>query len=223
MAEQGSKMPSNFLRGALWILFILGLVVGLARVTALRWWQVPADDADLVASLAPTLGAGDWIILWRLTPPGFGDLVSCPDPEEPGAVFIARIAGEGGDTVTIEENGNLELNGVRMRSERACKSPTVVVENPRSGDEVELRCDIETLGGVHHKRVLMPPGGLRPMPIERKVEPGHLFLVSDNRYYPFDSRDFGVLPRESCSEAVIFRLVSRLGFSHVESRLSWIQ
>jgi hypothetical protein len=50
-----------------------------------------------------------------------------------------------------------------------------------------------------------------------------LFLVSDNRLYPFDSRDFGPLPQASCQETVIFRLVSRLGFSDVKKRLSWIQ
>jgi type IV secretory pathway protease TraF len=55
------------------------------------------------------------------------------------------------------------------------------------------------------------------------VEPGSVFLVSDNRRYPFDSRDFGPLPKASCNEAIVFRLVSRLGFSDVDTRLTWIQ
>jgi signal peptidase I len=216
-------MPSNLLRNVVWLLGLLGVLIGLLRLTALRWWQVPEDDVDLVASVAPTLGPGDWVILWRLTPPGFGDLVLCPDPEDPAEVVIGRVVGEPGDTLTIAENGDLEVNNVRMRSERACKHPTFVVENPRSGEPIELRCDIETVGGVHHQRALMPPSGLRPMPVKVDVEPGDVFLVSDNRYHPFDSRDFGAVPKASCSEAVVFRLVSRLGFTHVDSRLSFIQ
>lgn len=216
-------MPTNLLRNCSWALFLLGTVVGLARLTSLRWWRVPENDPDLAASIAPTLQPGDWIILWRLTPPGFGDLVLCPDPRDPAEVVIGRIVGEGGDTLSIADDGDLEINHVRVRSERACTPPTFLVDNPRSGEPVELRCDIETLGGVHHRRALMLSRGLRPAPLTVDVEPGDLYLVSDNRYYPFDSRDFGAVPQASCTEAVIFRLVSRLGFSHVESRLSWIQ
>jgi signal peptidase I len=216
-------MPTNFLRGSLWAIFILGLLVGLARFTALRWWKVPDNDADLVASIAPSLGPGDWVILWRLTGPGFGDLVLCPDPEDPSEIVLGRIAAEGGDTLSVQDDGNLETNHVRARTESACKEPTFRVDNPRSGEQVELRCDIETLGGVHHKRALVPAGGSRPTSIDTKVEPGNVFLLSDNRVYPFDSRDFGAVPVQSCSETVVFRLVSRLGFSHVATRLSWIQ
>jgi hypothetical protein len=57
----------------------------------------------------------------------------------------------------------------------------------------------------------------------REVEPSSVYLISDNRLFPFDSRDFGPLPTASCKETFIFRLVSRLGFSHVKSRLTWIQ
>jgi hypothetical protein len=149
--------------------------------------------------------------------------VLCPDPEEPGEVVIGRIAAQGGDTISIKEDGHLVVNDERVRSERACEPSLFVLDHPRSGDEIELRCDIETLGGVHHQRALRPSGGLRPMPVHTEVELGELFLVSDNRFLPFDSRDFGAVPRESCSETIVFRLVSRLGFSHVASRLSWIQ
>lgn len=220
-------MPTNFVRGAFTFLLGLAALVGLLRLTALRWWQVPDDDPDLGASVGPTLKPGDWLILWRLTAPGPADLVLCPDPEEPGAVFIGRIAGVSGDIVSVKEDGNLEINKVRMRTERACPEPKFITTNPRTGDEVELHCDIETLSGAQHQRATMSVAqsgsGLRPMPTKREVEAGEVFLVSDNRFYPFDSRDFGALPKAACSETIVFRLVSRLGFSHVGSRLSWIQ
>ena len=216
-------MPTNFIRNLAWGLFFLGMLIGLARLTCLRWWQIPEDDATLATSLAPTLNAGDWVILWRLTPPGFGDLVLCPDPGEPGEIVVGRIAGEGGDEVSVDEDGGLKVNNSRAISERSCKRSRFEVSHPRTGAPVELRCDVETLGGVHHQRGLKPSGGLRPMPLNVTVPSGQLYLVSDNRFYPFDSREYGPLPQESCSEAVMFRLVSRLGFGDTESRLTFIQ
>jgi signal peptidase I len=216
-------MPMNLFRTALWGLFFLGILVGLARLTCLRWWQVPEDDPTLTASLAPTLRAGDWVILWRLTPPGFGDLVMCPDPGEAGQIVVGRIAAEGGDHLTVDDDGALRVNEARAVSETTCKRSTVEVSHPGSGDPVELRCDIEVLGGVHHKRALRQAGGLKPMPVNADVPAGQLYLVSDNRYYPFDSRAYGTVPQESCPETVVFRLVSRLGFGDVDSRLSLIQ
>src|SRR6185436_10686055 len=173
--------------------------------------------------LAPSLQAGDWVLLWRLTPGGFGDLVLCPDPGEAGQIVIGRIAAEGGDELTVDEDGGLKVNALRAVSETTCKRSTIEVSHPRSGDPVTLRCDIEVLGGVHHKRALRPSGGLKPSPVNVAVKPGQLYLVSDNRYYPFDSRDYGSVPQDSCSETVVFRLVSRLGFGDVDSRLTRIQ
>ena len=216
-------MPTNFFRNLVWGLFFLGILVGAARLTCLRWWQVPEDDPTLTTSLEPTLHPGDWLILWRLTPPGFGDLVMCPDPAEPGEIVVGRIAAEDGDQLSIDEDGGLQVNNSRAISERSCKRNRFEVSHPRTGAAVELRCDIETLGGVHHQRGLKPPGGLRPMPVKVTVPSGQLYLVSDNRFYPFDSREYGPVPQESCSETVVFRLVSRLGFSHVQTRLTWIQ
>jgi signal peptidase I len=217
-------MPNSSLRFLVFTLLVVGVAVGALRLTCLRWWKVPEDDPDLTASLAPTLAPGDWLILWRATAPGFGDLVLCPDPEDPNEVFVGRIVGEPGDTLSIDDMGWVTVNNVRMRSEVACDPPKFTVPNPRSGAAVDMRCDIETLGGVHHQRALVPPtAAVKPTALRREVEAGALYLVSDNRLYPFDSRDFGPLPQASCKEAVIFRLVSRLGFSDVKKRLSWIQ
>jgi signal peptidase I len=217
-------MGSSIIRFTVFFVVIVGALVGVLRLTCLRWWQVPEDDPDLAASIAPTLRGGDWIILWRATDPSFGDLVLCPDPEDPAEVVIGRIAGEPGDLLVNDSSGRLEINGSRITSDSACNVPRFTVEHPRSGEEIELRCDIETLGGRYHQRALVPAKApLKPIAGKREVAAGTVFLISDNRYLPFDSRDFGPLAKASCRETVIFRLVSRLGFSDVAARLSWIQ
>ena len=71
------------LRFLLWTAIIVGAIVGLARATAIRWVKIPMGDPYLEASIAPTLRGGDTVILWRLTKPGFGDLVVCPEPDAP--------------------------------------------------------------------------------------------------------------------------------------------
>ena len=58
---------------------------------------------------------------------------------------------------------------------------------------------------------------------ERRVEPGKIFLLSDNRVHPFDSRHFGTLERSRCKETVFFRLVSNEGFFDQPNRLSFIR
>lgn len=217
-------MGTNIIRFIGFVVVVLAVLVGVARLTCLRWWQVPADDPDLAASIAPTLDGGDWVILWRATAPSFGDLVVCPDPEDPAEVVIGRIAGEPGDELAVDERGAIAVNGSRIRPEYACSEPRLTVEHPRSGDPIELRCDVELLGGRYHKRAMVPPQApLKPTPVKRSIEAGSVYLISDDRYLPFDSRDFGPLPKASCRETIVFRLVSRLGFSHVATRLSWIQ
>jgi len=214
-------MPIRLLRGFVWTALALAVLIGIARLTVLRWWQIPVEDADLGASIAPTLWPGDWVVLWRATPPGYGDLVLCPDPDEPLQPVIGRIAGEGGDALKVAPDGQIEINGVRVLSEQACSPREFVVPDPSSGEPTKLNCEIERMGGVSHQRG-MGRVSQRPMSRDVDVPDGHVYLVSDNRQYPFDSRHYGALERKSCKEKVLFRLVSREGFFDVERRLTLI-
>jgi hypothetical protein len=54
------------------------------------------------------------------------------------------------------------------------------------------------------------------------VSEGEVWLASDNRFLPYDSRDYGSVELESCKETIVFRLVSALGFFDVDKRLTFI-
>jgi hypothetical protein len=71
-------------------------------------------------------------------------------------------------------------------------------------------------GGIGGERVL-------PAPVDTTVEDGKVFLVSDNRLLPYDSRDFGQVDRSTCTETVVFRLVSAEGFFDAASRFTFIR
>lgn len=209
-------------RFLVWVAVAIGIVVGLARATAIRWVRVPSGDPYLEASVAPTLRGGDLIIVWRLTQPKFGDLVMCPEPDASDRIVIGRIVGDEGDKVKVV-GVKLEVNGRQAETETACDPMKFTAVHPTTSAEIEQRCDIEAVAGHSHMRGGISGEKVLPAPIDTTVEDGKVYLVSDNRLLPYDSRDFGQVDRSSCTETVIFRLVSAAGFFDAASRFTFIR
>ena len=211
------------LRFLLWTVLVLGVIGGFLHLTMLRVWRVPMNDPVLQASLAPTLEAGDLVVLWRLTEPTFGDLVLCPEPDYPERVVIGRVFGEGNDVVEFKK-GSPKVNGKAFQIERQCSPNEFTVTHPDDeSKEVTQRCFWEAMANrVHMAGSTRSFGDARDWE-ETEVPPGQLYLVSDNRLFPYDSRDYGPVPKDSCRETVVFRLVSREGWGDADARLSVIQ
>jgi signal peptidase I len=205
-----------------WTALVLGVVIGLSRAVAIRWWRVPTDDPYLSASVSPSIQAGDLILLWRLTPPGFGDLVLCPEPKRPDRVVIGRLVGESRDDIEIN-GADIYINRKRQIIESNCHPGTFVEHDPSNGIEVEQHCSHEELANSTHKRGELLSRGVRPPDAKTTVPDGQVYLISDNRQYPYDSRDFGPVPRETCTETVFFRLVGAGGFFDHKSRNTYIR
>jgi len=210
---------SKFLRFSAWTLVIVGAIIGIARLTVIRWWQVPLGDPYLEASLAPTLRGGDWLILWRGTAPLEGALVLCPEPKANGRLVVARLLGEAGDHVKV--NNDLLVNGRAFETETGCDSFTVT--DPSTKQELKQGCRREVTGSRTHLRGDLIPSLSAPREADLDVPKEQVFLVSDNRQFPWDSREFGPVERSTCMETVVFRLVSKDGFFDVPNRLSLIR
>lgn len=206
-------------RGFFWTLAGLLVLVVLLRLIALDVWTMP-DDAFLGVSTAPTLAAADTVILLRRGTPGFGDLVRCPDPKDPTIFVIGRIAGLEGDTVEIEGR-KLLVNGRGYEGESACAEPKLWVKHPETLKDVELTCDVVPMGGGWHYRAGLPQT-VHELKKTVTVGEGMLYLVSDNRSMHDDSRDYGVVPRASCKERIVFRLWGKAGWSDDKTRLSYV-
>lgn len=211
----------SLLRIILWTAIIGALIIGGLRAVAIRWWRVPINDPWLEASIEPSLRGGDLIVLWRLTPPHFGDLVICPEPKAPERLVIGRILGEAGDSIEIE-GSNVSVNGHRLATERRCDERNVSVKHPGNRELIVQACSLEAAGGGLHQRA--ESGGYRSQPagLATNVPEGRVFLVSDNRLFPYDSRDYGPVERNKCTESVVFRLVGRDGFFDVGRRFTYI-
>jgi signal peptidase I len=212
----------KFFRVAFWIAVVLGIVIGALRLVAIRWWRVPTDDPVLATSVAPTLREGDWVLLWRATAPRFGGLVICPDPDNAGRHVIGRIVGEAGDKLNVDGD-NVLINERPALTETVCSEAHFTIADPDSKSEVEERCELEALGGVVHMRGSASELGRVQPGRTVTVGQGRVFLVSDNRGFPYDSRNYGEIDRSLCKESIFFRLVGKRGFMDVDSRLTYIR
>jgi signal peptidase I len=208
-------------RVLLWITIGIVAVIALFRLTAIRWWKVPEDDPYLTASVGPELRGGDWVLLWRMSPPAVGSLAVCPEPKHSDRIVVGRMIGEEGQKVTVS-GSSIEVNGKRLPSEGSCSKQRFSVKAPRNGNEIELRCTTEVVNGAVHERG--EAEALAELPTyEANVGPGEVLLVSDNRRFPYDSRDFGAVDRSTCKETVFFRLIGREGFFDSATRFTYIR
>lgn len=211
----------GFARFLLWTTLVVLALVGALRATAIRWIRLPTDDPVFETSLQPTLAGGDLILTFRLGRPTFGDLVLCPEPDYPERYVIGRVLGMPNDTVGFH-NGELQIAGRRFRSERNCDPVTYPhPDNPEI--EVTQNCDMIDAAGHLHPAGSLAGHTVPPSDREYIVPEDGYFLVSDNRLFPYDSRDYGAVPYESCKERVIFRLVGRKGWKDSSRRFDYIQ
>jgi signal peptidase I len=208
-------------RWLLWTLIGFAVVVGSLRAVALRWWKVPEGDPWLEASVAPTLRGGDWVLAWRLTAPSLGSLVLCPEPKHTERLTVGRLIGDKGDQVKVEGT-RISVNERLFRSEGGCAEEHFKVDAPEGPKGVEQRCSIEVAHGLIHMRGEAEETAERPV-YEQQVQSGEALLISDNRRYPYDSRDFGPVVRTTCKETIVFRIVGKTGFFDATTRFQYIR
>jgi signal peptidase I len=212
---------AKFTRFLLWTVGILAVVAVILRIALFESWVVPEDDPWLSASLEPTLRGGDAILLLVRGEPGFGDLVRCTDPDDPSGHVMGRIVGVEHDKVDVQ-GARLSINRTAYNATEACEQRELTVEHPDTGAEVELQCGRVDLGGTWHFRA----SGGKPTPSDNRkltVGPGKVFLLSDNRLFHLDSRDYGTVELETCSGRVVYRFWGKDGWSDSSRRFDMIR
>lgn len=205
------------LKFVLWVVGIASAIAIVLRLTILDLWTIP-QDLVLDSSLRPTLAAGDTVLLFTRGQRGFGDLVRCTDPEDAQRYVVGRIVGIGGDTVEVK-NPIVTVNGTKYNHGDSCAQGVVMVPHPKSGSPTQASCQrIDMAGGWHYRAAVETPES----PSTHQVGPGLVYLLSDNRSFHDDSRDFGAIPAESCQGVIFFRLWGKGGFEDESSRFTVI-
>lgn len=201
-----------------WILAITGILGLIGYIFLFDVWRLP-DEARFSASLAPSLQGGDLVIVTR-GQAGFGDLTRCLDPDDAKRFVVGRIAGRSGDVVEVEGRA-LRVNGTPYEGKSACPEPKMPIANPTTGADEEIACDEVEMGSGWHYRGYVQ----KQQFVDRKrveVGVGKVFLLSDNRTYHDDSRDFGTVDENTCKGHIIFRLWGKTGFSDTKARFTYI-
>jgi signal peptidase I len=201
-----------------WVGGILGGVALLLYIFVFDIWTVPSDDPMESASIEPTLSAGDVVLVSRHTTVARGNLLRCPDPQAPGRFIVARAIAPNGEHIEIVDE-SVTLDGKRVPSPRACDQPTMVIHDPQSDTDVNLRCSVEDYG-ERDFWTLRATDHTEP-PTRVAVESGRWFLVSDDRHVHVDSRDFGQIDVSTCLH-IVYRIEGRDGMGDEKKRLSII-
>lgn len=197
-----------------WLAVALAVVVLLAfRSTVADWNRIPTG------SMLPAILPGDRILvdklaydlrvpftlqrLARRADPARGDIATFLSPED-GRLLVKRVVAIPGDEVALRDN-RLVVNGVAAfyrpepgRGAASCPAP--------SGCS-RLHYREEILGS--HRSVLLGAGevGVKDVPAQR-VPAHHYLVLGDNRPESRDSRDIGLVHRES-----FIGRVTRVAFS----------
>jgi signal peptidase I len=210
----------KLVRGLFWIAVVVAVLVGVGRIFFFDAWTLP-DEPRLGASVAPSLAGGDTVLYMRRQAPGFGDLVRCADTEDGTHFVVGRVVGLSGDVVETHDR-ELSVNGTRYIGEMACAEPRFTIPHPTSGSLIEIGCDQVSIAGHPHLRGSSERPGAST-PTKTTVGRGMLYLLSDDRTYHQDSRDFGTVPVESCTGRIVFRLWGKEGWGDDKRRMTFVQ
>jgi len=189
----------SFTNTLLWLTGIIGAIILLLYLFVFDTWIVPGNDKLFIASLQPTLKANDRILTRRRSVPVAGELARCIEPNTSNYV-IGRVMGVGNDLVEIK-NSIVTTNGVGIPSRHGCNP--VQLTHPVSEELVTLSCHAVETGSWTYE--YLSHQGFSDGDHSTKVEPGRVYLLSDNRHMHRDSRDFGTVDVTTC-EHVVFRL-----------------
>lgn len=193
-------MGSSFTRSVVWFCAIVGAIGVLLYLFVFDTWEVPGTDPSFIAGIAPTLQPQDRVLTSRHSKPAFGELQRCLAPDGRGTFVIGRVFGIEGETVEVL-NERVTVDGRSPKARFQCG--TVKVLHPVSQDPMELTCTVEDNGAFTYGALTHPE--YREGQTRTRVEPGKVFLVSDDRHLHQDSRDFGQVDATSCQH-VVYRL-----------------
>jgi signal peptidase I len=180
--------------------FLAGVLVILAIVGAvLKTWFIDVVTVGHDA-MAPTLIAGDTVIVWRDTVFEHGSMVLCHHPTNDARFVMGRVVGRNGTDITVDR-GRLRIEGtfpaIDWRDQVSFYDRAEHVQVP-------MRWGIEHLGNDDHAIFTREGRQLQVRPVS---EYDGLYLLNDNRtYVGEDSREFGPVPESRCIGRIFLRV-----------------
>jgi signal peptidase I len=183
-----------YLKAAIWVVVVVGAAVGLG---ALFFDTATVPDQ----SMAPTMWAGDRVLVLKRGSVHRGDVVICEHPEFPDETIVGRVIGLPGDAVQISR-GQLLLNGDVLHEE--VEGPFVYMDRTSSEEAFEFvfTKKMQIIGGTISYLLFEKDSEVPDLP-KTVVQSGY-WVLGDNRAGGLDSRTFGEVHESLCSGRAFF-------------------
>jgi signal peptidase I len=140
-----------------------------------RFFGRPVERGDIIVFFPPTIETGVPDNPWLQSIGGLPFL-----PEGP-PVFVKRVIGVPGDTITVQNGVGVFINGVKLEEPYIKEVP-----------EYDLKT-LGDIGGMASTQQMIAPFGESNAPIV--VPEGQLFMMGDNRNHSADSHVWGFLDK----------------------------
>jgi signal peptidase I len=173
--------------------FIIGVIL---RLTVIEIMVVGHNG------MAPTVEAGETVLLWKGTDYDVGSIAVCRNPENDLDLVMGRVVGLPLSHVE-SHRGELQIDGHRLDVDW---TGTLEFRDSLQDRTDTVNLGIEQLG--NHEHGIFHRAQHREFAIrDYDVEEGRLYLLGDNRYHADDdSRNFGTVVQEDCMGYVFFRV-----------------
>ena len=191
----------SFTKGFLKLLaWVLGVLLVFAAIMRIFFVDIAVVGHN---AMAPTLEANDTVLLWRnAVPEDMGDITICDHPANPGELVMGRVVGKAGMELETDRHNRLVIAGSTPDMDWGER---ISFTDGVQGYTASYQLGLVELGNVEHEIMHREDAAFR-LPTTT-VEPGRLFLLSDNRMHPGqDSRYYGTVSIESCHGVVFMRL-----------------
>jgi signal peptidase I len=187
------------LRGVFKLSIIL-VIVAAAIVGVSRFFFV--DIAEVGHNgMAPTLVAGDVVLILRNADIDVGDVVICPNPIRKGEFATGRVIARAGSVVQTDRLGQLNVD---EHSIYADWRGTINFYNSPAKKHMDMKLGVARIADSEYQIFLEKKSRFRIRQFE--VARG-VYLLGDNRSkHPYDSRHFGVVDPATCVGQVFMLL-----------------
>lgn len=185
----------------------LKFLLGVAVVLAILWGVLRAFFIEVVTvghdGMAPTLIAGDTVLVWRDSTPEHGAIMLCRHPTIDTRFVMGRVVGRNGTDITIDRD-RIRIEGTYPPID--WQGEIAFNDLSEQHGPVQMRWGIEHLGNDDHPVFERVGRTFRLRPVSNY---DGLYLLDDNRTYPTeDSREFGPVPESRCIGRVFMRVGS---------------
>ena len=188
------SLIKTLLYSALWAAGCVAIVCGILYAFFM--------DAVVIEhnGMAPTIMAGDQILVWENATPEMGDIVVCTHPRDRTKTVVGRLFAKPGMSIEVERN-NVTVAGERPITDRG---PTLSFADSVTGRNARVQLSQVEFGSIDH--AIFEPAG-RPLRMRSRNVGSGYFLLSDNRQKrQHDSRSFGEVPIANCHGVAFTRL-----------------